>query len=158
MQGNLENRVSAMENNMERVIKTMETLSKHILNSRQEKMTTFDSPTNLFSALGNDNNKEPIIDGVPKVDTEIILQKLCEGEESVQPMQPFAHSGSVKKLFTSPLSGKKSNTILMTTATSSGYYLNCSPNNFKDAGLVGPDVPQVIISLNFINLLFVLYV
>ncbi|KAJ1436792.1 hypothetical protein SESBI_04102 [Sesbania bispinosa] len=131
-----------MENNMERVIKTMETLSKHFLNSRQQKISTFDSPRNLFLALGNDNNMTPTIDRRPKDDTERILQKLCEGEDSVQPMQPIQHSGSVKKLFTTPLSGKSSNTILMTTTTSSGYYLNFGPNKLNADGLIGPNVPQ----------------
>ncbi|KAJ1401714.1 Papain-like cysteine peptidase superfamily [Sesbania bispinosa] len=92
--GNLENRVETMENKLERVIKTMETMSQHFLNSRQHKISTFDSPRNLFSALGNDNNMTPTIDRRPKDDTERILQKLCEGEDSVQPMQPFQHSGN----------------------------------------------------------------
>ncbi|KAJ1414949.1 Ulp1 protease family, carboxy-terminal domain protein [Sesbania bispinosa] len=134
--GNLEGWVSVIENKLEKVIKTLDTMSEHFMKNNGPQMSIIQSPTNLFPALGCGGDVIPSIDRRPKDETERILQKLCEEGGFSQ------NSGSVEKLFSSPLSARKSNTVLMTTATTSSYYLN-STNNFGHAeGLIGPDVPR----------------
>ncbi|KAJ1378467.1 hypothetical protein SESBI_47804 [Sesbania bispinosa] len=118
------------------------------------KMTTFQSPTNVFPALGHGGQDNHIVDRRPKDETERIFQKLCEGEVGLKNTQSKGTqkiergisqtSGSVKKLFSSPLSARKSNMVLMTTATESGFYLNCTHNVGHQEGLIGPNIPQCL--------------
>ncbi|KAJ1429362.1 Ulp1 protease family, C-terminal catalytic domain [Sesbania bispinosa] len=79
-QGNIEGRVTIMENKLEKVIKTMDALSQHFVKNNGPQMTTFQSPTNVFPALGHGGQDNHTVDRRPKDETERILQKLCEGE------------------------------------------------------------------------------
>ncbi|KAJ1430152.1 Ulp1 protease family, C-terminal catalytic domain [Sesbania bispinosa] len=107
-----------MENKMEKVIGTIDTLAK------------------MIPAFQEGNIVEESIGRSPNNKVERILKKLSEGEKNV----------SGKKVFSSPISAKSRGMVFVTTSTASGYYLNpTNKEEIKDQEtLIGEFVPQCL--------------
>ncbi|KAJ1436575.1 Ulp1 protease family, C-terminal catalytic domain [Sesbania bispinosa] len=133
----LENRVSKMENKLDKVIDTIDILAKLFIGSK----SNFDTPKKVIPAFKEDIIVEEKINRSPKDEIERILKKLTEGDVGNTEEKNL----SAKKVFLSPLSAKSRGMVLVTTSTTSGYYLNPRINEDTDKEkMIGEFVPQCL--------------
>ncbi|KAJ1382885.1 Ulp1 protease family, C-terminal catalytic domain [Sesbania bispinosa] len=145
-QNPLEDRVGNMENQMTKVISSIDLLTQHIVGSKSQS-SKYDSPKTLIPAVGNGCTP---IDRNPNDSIERILDKLWKGDydhfdKDSQPTRSHnrfsINDGSVKKLFCSPAINTP-RTVVVATATPSGYYINSRSNQENSDPLYGQFVPH----------------
>ncbi|KAJ1397117.1 hypothetical protein SESBI_32023 [Sesbania bispinosa] len=90
-------------------------------------------------AFRDESFVEEKIDRTPKDEVERILQKLTQG--GVGNTKKKSNESCKNKVFCSPVFAKTLGMVLVTTTTSSGYYLNARNNEEVKDTLIGEFVP-----------------
>ncbi|KAJ1421736.1 Ulp1 protease family, C-terminal catalytic domain [Sesbania bispinosa] len=142
----LEDRVGNMENQMIKVISSIDLLTQHIVGNKSQN-SKYESPKSLIPAVGNECTP---VDRNPKDSIERILDKLWKGDydhfdkdsQATRSNNKFSiNDVSVKKLLCSPAMNTP-RTVVVSTATPSGFYINSRSNQDNSEPLYGLFVPQ----------------